>query len=204
MEDIRKRANKIRVILIVVLIGCFLYLGASLTYTAYESLVDARVKNDVAGISIKINGEDVIGSDGTLDKNVILDNTTWKSTHTREEKISPGSSGTIAMELDPTGSEVAIIYTFKFVDKQIDEDKLLTFSSITSDHTFTRTAEDEYTGIIPISELSEKVNISVDFFFDALTDMEAIEEDNQELDDLFEIHFHAYQYKGEEIVPYNG
>ena len=32
--------------------------------------------------------------------------------------------------------------------------------------------------------------------------MEAIEEDNQELDDLFEIHFHALQYRGEELVPY--
>ena len=40
------------------------------------------------------------------------------------------------------------------------------------------------------------------FLFDYLTDTEGITEDNQVLDDLFEIHFHAIQYNGETITPY--
>ena len=80
----------------------------------------------------------------------------------------------------------------------------LTFDSITSDHTFTRTAVDEYTGIITLSDLENEdtINITINFHFDATQDMDAIENDNQNLDDLFTIQFHALQYHGETITPY--
>ena len=99
--------------LIVIVGGCFLYYNARFTYTAYESIIEGAVTNSIAGISLKINGVDAVANnDGTLDNRVILDNTTWVSTHTREEKISPGSSGTIDLEIDPSGSDVAILYEF--------------------------------------------------------------------------------------------
>ena len=206
MEDIRKKANKIRVILILVLIGCFLYLGASFTYTAYETFIEGNAKSNVAGIKLKINDVDVVATNGSIDPTILLESATWTSTHTAERKLSPGSTGTITMELDPTGSEVAIIYSFEFVDKTIDSTKLLTFDSITSDHTFTRTAVDEYTGLITLADLTNEdtINITINFHFDATADMEAIEEDTQVLDDLFTIQFHALQYQGETIVPYSG
>lgn len=193
------------IIFMVLIISCFLYLGARATYTSYESEIDGNVSNRVAGIHFKINGVDVVANnDGTLDNRVILDNTTWVSTHTREEKISPGSSGTIDLELDPSGSEVAILYEFRFVDKKIDDDTLLTFGNITSTDTLIRTGVDTYTGVITLNDINQSrtVTLSADFYFDYLTDIEGITEDNQSLDDLFEIHFHAIQYRGEEIEEY--
>ena len=142
-----------------------------------------------------------------LNNQIILDNTTWVSTHTREAKLSPGSTGTISLEVDPAGSEVAVLYEFRFVDKVIDEDKLLNFSNITSDDdTFIRTGVDTYSGIISLTDIAngKKIHISVGFYFDYLTDIEGITEDNQAYDDLFEIHFHGLQYQGETLTPYSG
>ena len=104
-------------------------------------------------------------------------------------------------------SDVAILYEFRFVDKVIDEEKLLNFGDIVSeDSSFIRTGVDTYTGLFTLDDINngKKANIHVDFYFDYLNDIEGITEDNQVFDDLFEIHFHAIQYKGEEIIPYSG
>ena len=202
-----KKHKKYLIIFIVLVVCCFLYLGAKATYTSYESVVDGNAKTDIAKIKLKVNGIDVVSNnDGTLNNNVILNNITWDSTHTREGKLSPGSHGTIDLELDATGSEVAILYEFRFIDKLIDEDKLLTFSNITSSNNITRTAVDTYTGVLTLDDINNGVKpiVSVDFFFDYLDDIEGITEDNQVLDDLFEIHLHVLQYRGETITEYTG
>ena len=188
-------------------IGCFFYLSSKSTYTSYESNITGKVNANTAGIHLSINGFDVMNSGEVLDNRIILENTTWESTHTREKKISPGSSGTIDLEVDPSSSDVAILYEFRFVDKVIDEEKLLNFGTIVSDDTsFVKTGVDTYTGLFTLDDINngKKANIHVDFYFDYLNDIEGITEDNQVFDDLFEIHFHAIQYKGEEIVPYSG
>ena len=203
-----KRDKKYIIIVLILIIGCFLYLGSKNTYTAFESEIDGTVAAKTAGIHLSINGEDVVeNNDTTLSNQIILNNTTWVSTHTREAKLSPGSTGTISLELDPAGSEVAVLYEFRFVDKVIDEDKLLNFSNITSDDdTFVRTGVDTYSGIISLTDIAngKKIHISVGFYFDYLTDIEGITEDNQTYDDLFEIQFHALQYQGETLTPYSG
>lgn len=185
---------------------CFLYLGTKSTYTSYESQISGTMKNSIAGIHLKLNGVDV-AADDQLDNDLILNNITWTSTHTRQGKISPGSSGTINLELDPTGSEVAVLYEFQFLDKVVDTDKLLTFDTITSDDTgFTRTGVDTYAGIITLADInnSKKIHLQVGFYFDSLVDIPGITEDNQVFDDFFEIHFHAIQYRGETLTPYSG
>ena len=195
----------IAVCFILIVVSCFLYYGARATYTSYESHIEGNARTSLAGIHLTINGEDAVeNSDGTLDNQILLENTTWVSTHTREEKLSPGSSGTISLELDPAGSEVAILYEFRFVDKRVDSNKLLTFSSITSNDGIIRTGVDTYTGIITLADISNErlFHINADFYFDDQEDMEGITEDNQEFDDLFEIHFHAIQYRGETIQEY--
>ena len=199
--------KKITFIFLFLTIGCFFYLISKSTYTSYESNTTGKVNAKTAGIHLSINGFDVMNSGEVLDNRIILENTTWESTHTREKKISPGSSGTIDLEVDPSSSDVAILYEFQFVDKVIDEEKLLNFGDIVSDDSsFVRTGIDTYTGVFTLEDLNDekKANIHVDFYFDYLNDIEGITEDNQVFDDLFEIHFHAIQYKGEEIIPYSG
>ncbi|MBQ3306649.1 MAG: hypothetical protein IJG68_00490 [Bacilli bacterium] len=202
MKELKKQ-----IILIVIIISlfAFLYLNAKSTYTSYESTTQAKVQADIADIRLKINGYDIVGS-GTLNDEILLDHFTWESTHTREGKISPGSTGTCDLELDPTGSEVAILFEFEFIGKDQDETKLLNFGSITSEYDIVQTGESTYTGIIPKDaiENGDTATITLEFYFDATEDIEGIEIDEHHYDDLFEINFHAQQYLGETIEPYTG
>ena len=198
-------SKKRKLFLVIVLILCsfVLYYGSKYTYTSYESSVDAEVNSKVAGISVSINGQNIVKE--KLDS-VKLDNITLTSTHTREGKISPGSTGTFAITLDPTGSEVAFRYDFELIDKSTDNSKLLTFDGFTSDNgNLIKTASNTYTGIITLDDINNNkvINITGSFTFNN-DDIPAITEDNGNLDDFFEIKFHAIQYNGEEIIPYNG
>lgn len=197
--------NKLFLVLAILFSIAFLYFGAKGTYTAYESIVSGRMDNQVSEIHLKINGEE-LGVDDELDNSVILDNITWTSTHTREGKMSPGSTGDLSLELDATGSEVAILYTIQFVDKDVDENKFLTFDQVTCDRTIVKTAADTYSGIITLNDIlnNRKVHINAHFFFDNTVDIEGFTEDDQQYEDFFEIHFQALQYQGETLVPYTG
>ena len=192
-------------VLIAIFSMLFLYFCARATYTAYESIVSGKARTNVSGIRLTINGEE-LGTDALLDNRIILDNITWTNTHTREGKMSPGSTGTFTFELDPTGSEVAILYEIQFVDKVMDDDKILTFNNITSDQNLVRTGVDTYSGIISLSDAEDsvKTHITVNFSFDGSDDIEGFDQDNQVYEDFFEINFHALQYKGETLVPYMG
>lgn len=192
-------------ILIAIFSMLFLYFCARATYTAYESNVLGSARTNVSGIHLTINGEE-LGTDALLDNRIILDNITWTNTHTREGKMSPGSTGTFTFELDPTGSEVAILYEIQFVDKVMDDDKILTFNNITSDQNLVRTGVDTYSGIISLddAEDSVKTHITVNFSFDGSDDIEGFDQDDQVYEDFFEINFHALQYRGEALVPYTG
>lgn len=195
-----------KIVVIIGLLICviFLYFGAKGTYTSYETNTASRVENNISDIHLKINGEEV-GTDAVLDSSIILDNISWTNTHTREKKISPGSTGSFQFDLDPTGSEVAILYELQFVDKIIDEDKILTFDNITCDHTLIKTDKDIYSGIISLDDIdnNEVIHVNVNFYFDSSTDIEGYSTDNQVYEEFFEIHFHALQYKGEDLIPYS-
>ncbi len=198
-------SRKIFLILIALCAIAFLYFGAKGTYTAYESLVNGKANANVSQIHLLINGLE-LGTDEVLDNRIILDNITWTSTHTRPGKLSPGSTGSFQFELDPTGSEVAILYELQLIDKVTDDDKILTFDSITSDRTLVRTGEDTYSGIITLDNINnnQKTHITISFSFDGDEDIEGFTDDTHVYEDFFQINFHALQYQGETLVPYTG
>lgn len=200
-----KALKKRHFILFIIIVSlCFTYLTKGATLAAFESLITGIVRTKTAAIHLTINNVNVIDSDDVLDGSMLLQNVTWTSTHTRSGKLSPGSSGTITMELDPAGSEVAILYEFRFVDKTIDSTKLLNISNITSDAQFVRTAVDTYSGIISLADIQNGItpDVSFDFLFDPNVDIDAITEDSGNMSDFFEVHFKALQYRGETLVPY--
>lgn len=181
----------------------FLYVGARGTYTAYESSVNGNVSNRISQIHLFVNGSELV-SNQELDNRIILDNITWTSTHTRLGKMSPGSTGNFQFELAPTGSEVAVLYEMELIDKNVDDSKLLTFTSITSDQNLVRTGISTYSGVFTLSDIEagRNANITLNFEFDNSEDIEGFTDDDQTYDDFFEINFHASQYQGEVLTPY--
>jgi len=199
MKKMEKKRKKFIYFFFAVLVVCFLYLGGKVTYTAYESDVTGDVTEKVAQFKLLVNGKDV------QHEKIVIDDIKWDSEHTRKGKISPGSCGFFEVDLNPSQSDVAILYKFSFVDKAVDNSKLILFKSITtSGAEIIRTGKTEYSGIITLDNIKngQRPKIKVDFCYpDDGEDVPFVEDDGN-LDDFFEIDFHAYQYLGEELVEY--
>lgn len=200
------KSSKLKIIIfsfIVIICFAFLYYNSISSYSSYESSIDGSVDSKVSGIKLNINGQDVIlnSENGVLLDNIILNS----SAHTRPGTISPGADGNISFTLDPSGSGVAILYDFTIIDKQTDDDKLLTCTGFKSSNgNLIRTGENTYTGLITLDDINKNkvIDLSLGFIFDD-EEVEGITSDDAPLENFISISFHAIQYNGEEIVPYS-
>ena len=205
----KKYRLKIIVVLVfIVAISSFLYFDAFATLTSYESVVDGKVETTGAKFVVKINGTNVVTTDGTV-KNVDITSTVTGSTHVKADTIAPGSNLIIPVNLNVFGSEVAIKFTFDIVDSTIDSDKAMTLMSINNGGVsipLTRTGVNSYTGVVTKAMLSNNNNYAYSFNF-TFVDREIILTESlleTESEDLFVINFNAVQYMGEAITPYTG
>ncbi len=200
------KSSKLKIIIfsfIVIICFAFLYYNSISSYSSYESSIDGSVDSKVSSIKLNINGQDVIlnSENGVLLDNIILNS----SAHTRPGTISPGADGNISFTLDPSGSGVAILYDFTIIDKQNDDNKLLTCTGFKSSNgNLIRTGENTYTGLITLDDINKNkvIDLSFGFIFDD-EEVEGITSDDAPLENLISISFHAIQYNGEEIVPYS-
>lgn len=191
--------KKFIIIFIIVFISCFLYLGAKSTYTAYKQEITGEVSNKIANFKLLINGQDARNS------KILINDVITNSTHTRAGKLAPGTCGYFNINLDPSQSEVALLYKFEFIDRNVNKDKLIEFQQIKSDNSnIVKTGPQEYSGIITLADIKSSLKplIRIDFCYPDEGEQEPISEDNLNLDDFFEIDFYTYQYLGEELIEY--
>ncbi len=191
-----------------VAISSFLYFDAFATLTSYESEIDGKVETTAAKFVVKINGTNVVTTDGTV-KDVDITSTVIGSTHVKDNKIAPGSSLSIPIDLNVYGSEVAIKFTFDIVDSTIDSNKAMTLEAVDSTGStiaLTRTGPKTYTGVVTKSMLTSNTD------YEYVLDFEFVDRDivltesllETSSEDLFVINFNAVQYLGEEITAYTG
>ena len=205
----KKHRIKIIVVLVfLVAISSFMYFDAFATLTSYESIVDTKVRTTGARFVVKINGTNVVTSDGSV-KNLDITSTVTGSSHVKDNKVAPGSSLTIPLNLNVYGSEVAIKFTFDVVDSTIDTDKAMTLMSITNGATsipLTKTGPNSYTGVVTKAMLSNNTDYAYTLNFEFIDREIILTESLLETDseDLFVINFNAVQYMGEAITPYTG
>lgn len=205
----KKHRIKIIVVLVfLVAISSFMYFDAFATLTSYESVVDTKVRTTGARFVVKINGTNIVTTDGTI-KDMDITSTVTGSSHVKDNKVAPGSSLTIPLNLNVYGSEVAIKFTLDIVDSTIDTDKAMTLMSITNGATsipLTKTGPNSYTGVVTKAMLNNNTDYSYTLNFEFIdTEIELTEsllETSSE--DLFVINFNAIQYMGETITPYTG
>ncbi len=195
----KSRKKVLPFVFLFVILSCSLYLYAKATYTSYESQIEGTVSPNIAKWNIEIDGTSI------TDVQVVdINDISWDTSHVKDGKVAPGSSGVMNITIDPTDSDVAIRYELKVVDQAVDPLKLLSVSSITaSQGELVRTAVDTYTGIISLADYSP-VTLSLNVaWLDDDTDRE-FEDQEVENDDFIVLEFSAFQYHGEEIVPYVG
>lgn len=193
--------NKKTFTYILIAIICIIFLKQNITYSSYESDTKTEAVKNIAFWNIKVN-ETLISTEQS--KMVNLNNVVWKNTHTRENKVSPGSIGNYKIKLDFTGTEVSVKYEIEIIDKSIDPNKLLTLNSITGP-TFIKTSPTTYTSICDLNCIKndpvKQIQLQVEWINDDnVNDLEKVftEENN------LIINFKAYQYQGEQIIPYGG
>lgn len=199
----RVYSKKILYILFLIIGFAFLYFDSRDTFTSYESEVLGNVEGKVSQIHLTVNGVELSHEDDL--QKVLLDNLSWTSPHARDDTIAPGGEGSFPLELDPAGSEVAILFELEFIDKTIDSSKLLTFIDVSGDEGIVRTESNVYSGIISLDDISNhKVyHFNVSFLFDGTEDIDPQIDDNEwDYEDFFEIKVHVVQYQGEVLQPY--
>ena len=205
----KKHRIKIIVVLIfLVAISSFMYFDAFATLTSYESIVDTKVRTTGAKFVVRINGTNIVTTDGSI-KDMDITSTVTGSSHVKDNKVAPGSSLTIPVNINVYGSEVAVKFTLDVVDSTIDSDKAMTLMSITNGATsipLTKTGPNSYTGLVTKAMLSNNTDYSYTLNFEFIDEEIELTESLLETtsEDLFVINFNAVQYMGEAITAYTG
>lgn len=192
--------GKRSVLVVTLLIFCFMYLVVRGIQAAYESTITGRVSNTLADWSIKVNNQEITNS--SLES-IPLTYTVNDLTNVRSGKVAPGSNLSYPIQIDASGSEVAVKLTFTVTDKTVDPDKYLTLTSVSSnDLSVIRVGANAYCVVIPKASLSGVKTISMNFSW--VDDGSLVEySDEIDSDNFMEIDLNAIQYVGETITPYN-
>ena len=192
--------GKRSVLVVTLLIFCFMYLVGRGIQAAYESTITGRVSNTLADWSIKVNNQEITNS--SLES-IPLTYTVNDLTNVRSGKVAPGSNLSYPIQIDASGSEVAVKLTFTVTDKTVDPDKYLTLTSVSSsDLSVIRVGANAYCVVIPKASLSGVKTISMNFSW--VDDGSLVEySDEIDSDNFMEINLNAIQYVGETITPYN-
>ena len=197
MERVRKNIKL--VLLLIFIVICFAFLLMKTTIGAYESTVGVIAASNMAGWSILINNTDVtVNNPDGIDLNYTI----TANGGGKHSKAAPGSVLEYPIVIDTTGTDVAVRFDLEIIDKSIDPDKFLELKEVSSqDITIVQTSASTYTGVITKSRLNEDTELKLKLEWpDDGSLIEYIEDTTDE--DYFTINFHAIQYRGETIIPY--
>lgn len=190
MKNIIKKA--ILIIILILLIGFV----CQKTYATFFSKTSIGTDIDIASWNIFVNGSNI-----TEDKDISLNEITWSSNHTNPLTVAPGSVGEFYIKIDPSDTDVAVMYEITVNDKSIDNNKVLTVTNVTNEtEEFVEVSENVYKGLISLDEKDihnikfnvEWINSEENNDFDSAIGLDHVEPD------YLEINFKAIQYNGEE------
>ncbi len=178
-----------------VLIICSFYLWSKATKAAYETEVEKNVEVPIAGWEISVDGEDITTSEV---KQISISDITWDTSRTRSGKVSPGSTGTMTIEIDPTGTETAIKYELEIIDKTVNPTSVLKVNNVSSPNVTITRSGNKYTGYIYLSDINNglKPKVIVDVEWENDENVNDLEREITSQEDYILIKFNATQYKG--------
>lgn len=109
--------KKLLLVLIILMIG---YIAIN-TYSKYAENATARIEQELAKWSIKINDVDITSVDGSPVE-FEIDTFEWQvATHVKEGKVAPGMKGAFEFTVDPTDTDVSIQYSITIDDSKLSE-----------------------------------------------------------------------------------
>ena len=151
-----KANNKIKVLLMrltLIMLVITIYV-ISTTYALFQRQIKGSVVKNVGKWSIKINGADVLK--GTSEEFNMQQFVVDENENTKPGKMAPGTTGLFELSIDPTDTQISVRYDISIVLDEITNDKVQLISvEKDSTNNIVKTAENTYTGIIPLEEIEK-------------------------------------------------
>lgn len=204
-----KKKNRTRIILYLLVIIVFA-VSVTLVYDTlalFETDTIGTFEEDIGKWVIKVSGQDI--TTGTSEEIVIDSFVYTPNPHVEPGYIAPGGSAYFDLVIDATQCDVAVKYTLSFDLSDTDYEDNIRFDIDGLDTIgITQTGEHDYTGVISLNQIENGDTLSLRIYVYWDDDEDYNEQDTeigivQGNSIKVPIGFHAIQYLGEQITPYN-
>lgn len=142
----RQKSKTELILFLLVIVG----VGLTIAYARYASNATSTMAAQVAPWKVSINNNDIVSTN-----TFTLADVDWEEDeYIADGYIAPGREGTLNIEIDPTGSKVAMRYKLEIDESNITNDSIIISSVTASTGDVTKESEGVYTGTIPLDEVT--------------------------------------------------
>ena len=142
----RQKSKTELILFLLVIVG----VGLTIAYARYASNATSTMAAQVAPWKVSINNNDIVSTN-----TFTLADVDWEEDeYIADGYIAPGRKGTINIEIDPSGSKVAMRYKLEIDESNITNDSIIISSVTASTGDITKESEGVYTGTIPLNEVT--------------------------------------------------
>lgn len=177
------------ILLLIMLIISFFQIANM--YALYKEQLQGDYRNLLGVWAIKVNGVDISSGDKNLTFTMTEDNLTYMdSANVKDNKMAPGRQACFEITIDPTNTDVSILYTLNIKLSEITEAKM---SLVKVENYFQKedsteqiinetinTGEESQQAVIPIEKINEKYINHIKLYFE-WTNVEANNESDSTL-----------------------
>ena len=177
------------ILLLIMLIISFFQIAN--TYALYKEQLQGNYTNLLGVWAIKVNGVDISSGGKNLTFTMTEDNLQYMDSSTvKDNKIAPGRQACFEITVDPTDTDVSILYTLNIKLSEIEEAKMTlvkvenyfqkedSTEQITNETVYT--GEESHKAVIPIGKINEKYINHIKLYFE-WTNVEANNESDSTL-----------------------
>ena len=142
----RQKSKTELILFLLVIVG----VGLTIAYARYASNATSTMAAQVAPWKVSINNNDIVSTN-----TFTLADVDWEEDeYIADGYIAPGREGTLNIEIDPSGSKVAMRYKLEIDESNITNDSIIISSVTASTGDVTKESEGIYTGTIPLDEVT--------------------------------------------------
>lgn len=142
----RQKSKTELILFLLVIVG----VGLTIAYARYASNATSTMAAQVAPWKVSINNNDIVSTN-----TFTLEDVAWEEDeYIADGYIAPGREGTLNIEIDPSGSKVAMRYKLEIDESNITNDNIIISSVTASTGDVTKESEGVYTGTIPLDEVT--------------------------------------------------
>ena len=179
--------KKLLRILVLIMLIITLFQIANM-YALYKDQLEGDYTSLLGAWSIKVNETDISSGEENLTFNMTEDNLTYlDSDRVKSQKMAPGTQAYFEIIIDPTNTDVSILYTLNIKLDEVAEAKLKLVNvenyfqkpgeadQVTNEDVYTANEAHEHEAIIPVAKINDKYLNHIRLYFE----WENVEENNE-------------------------